>query len=144
MKLNYVITLSEKSNQLVLMIALIIGCCFIIAGTFNWEGLGVVLFNSAGFEVNSGDYRKVEMHCDVGKITLSYVANEPVNAFIMYESQYYLYSNASYGGAIVMKNSDYAGTISCWIFENTKLYFIIEYEGSRRANVSKLMIFRER
>ena len=84
------------------------------------------------------------MHCDIGKITLSYEANKPVNAFIMDESQYYSYSNASYSGSLVTKNSDYTGTISCWIIENQKLYFIIEYEGSRRANVSKLMIFRER
>ena len=82
----------------------------------------------------------MDLDCSPGKIVFTYIADKEVNALIMDESQYYSFQNSVYSDSLVAKNMDYAGTISCEIDEPQILYFIIDNDDQRRADVTKFEI----
>jgi len=133
--------MSNKNTQLFVIMAFVLGIFSIISVVPLVNPSPEILYQSlTDVDINSGYYIVMDLDCSPGKIDFTYIADKEVNALIMDESQYYFFQNSVYSDSLVAKNMDYAGTISCEIDEPQKLYFIIDNDDQRRADVTKFEI----
>lgn len=132
--------MSDETTKLFRIVVIIITSFIILAGAVKINGRSDFLYSKSGFVIDEGNFRVIDIDCNIGEVTFSFVVNNPVNAYIMSESQFTSYYNGYDGGSLDAKNSDSEGTISCVITENQKLFFIIENDGAGIVNVSKFDI----